>query len=180
MRRLIEPLIVTVIILLACWLQVGWVRVWPIGGSSVNVVVLTVIAIALFRSWSTAVWTAAVAGLTIAQYSVWPWPIYPLAFLGMVGALRLITQRLIAAKSRASLIIAISIATAVFYALLAVAVEVTHVFSPAILRVVWPQVVLMMIVQSLIHPLILYFLWQRTTGGSFSTAVTTQNIHQPF
>ncbi|GEM_PF-2656802 len=180
MRRFLELLILTIIVVLAGWLQVGWVRVWPIGGSAFNAVIAVVIAVALFRPWPSALWSAGLAGFFLAQYSVWPWFVYPVALWGMVGALRLLTQRWIATKSSASLIIAVGAATAIFYGLVASQVEAHQVFVQGALGIGWSAIILMTVVQCVVHPILIYAAWRRFTGGSFSSAVATENVQQPF
>lgn len=180
MRRILEPLIITVIVVMASWLHVGWIRVWPIGGSALNIVIVVVIAIALFRSWPNTVWAASVAGLCLAQYSVWPWVVYPFALIGTVGALRLLMVRLIAAKSSASLIIGIGVATIIFYGLVGGQIILYRVFNEGLLRVGWVDLTYMALLQSIVHPILIFFVWRRITGGTFSFAVATENSPQPF
>lgn len=180
MRLLFRRLSPTIIVIVAVWLQLGWVRIWPIGSSAVNLVIVAVIFVALFRSWSQLLWVASLAGLLLAQYTVWPVVIYPVAFVGMVVAVRLIVQRWVAARSTASLITAIAAATMVFYGLVAVLVTSYRVFYQTTLGIVWPDLILMTVVQSILHPLIVFVIWRRLTGGSFSTPAAVENVRSPF
>lgn len=157
------------------WLQIGVLGVWPFFSSGLNVVVLAILLIALFRSWTMAGWLAALAGLLLGQYAIWPLA-YPLALLGMLLGTWLILQRWLATRSSASLLAAGAVATTLFHLCLASLGFVSRSIQSTAIGPDWGATVQSMVVQSVIHPALLYIFWRRIRGGSYARTTMKQSF----
>lgn len=164
-----------VVTIVACWAQVGVLQIWPIAAESINLVLCLVLVVAFFRSWVFAAGLAAGAGILLSQFSVWPLT-YPLAFIGTVVGTWLIVQRWIATRSTASLIAAPAIATVIFHGLVAIGGWLNHTVNQISVAPDWTTVIRTVMIQSAVHPLIIYLIWRRRTGGSFARTSFKQSF----
>lgn len=163
MRPLLWPLGALGILLVAIWLHLGLFPVWPGPAGLMNVTIVVILAVGLFRSWALATVLAIVAGLLVGQFSIWPGPTL-VAYVAMVAVTFVIIRRWVATRSTASLVSAAGAATIIYYLALAAGVGATGG------DIRWPDLIRLAIVQSVVHPILLFFLWRVMTGGTFARA----------
>lgn len=173
MRRFFYPVLILVATMTVTWFHVSAWILWPVIGTIVNFVIVAILLIALFRSWSLALAMSVVAGITLGQYSAWPLA-YPVAFMSMVLGTRLILQRWIATRSSASLLAAAGVATMIYYLVLSLTASTLHRFDSVSLGPDWSGTWPSVIAQTLMHPIIVYFFWRRFSGGTYARTTSQQ------
>ncbi len=175
MRRFFYPVLLLVATMAIAWFHVSVWILWPVAGTIVNFVIVEILLIALFRSWSLALTMSVVAGITLGQYSVWS-VAYPAALMSLVLGTRLILRRWIATRSSASLIAAAGVATIMYYLVLNLIASALHRFASAPLGPDWSGTWPSVLTQTLIHPVLVYVFWRRFSGGTYART----NSQQPF
>lgn len=177
MRRAALLVITGIVGLVTVWIYVGFGRVAPFVAIAVHPVVLLVILLALFRSWIGAVCLAVMTGIILEQYSVWPSATI-IALVGSVAAAWILLRRWVAARSTASLVTTVGVATLAYYILFVLVAWLLHATNRSSISPVVSAFFLPVAFQIVIHPLITLFLWRQIRGGTFARADRQQN--QPF
>ncbi len=157
------------LVLGAIGLHLGVIRLLPGLASLINLIIVSLLAIALFRSWRAAAGLALLAGYLVGQYSLWPMQT-SLAFLTMILLTNIGLQRWLTARSTASLVSAASIGTLIYYGMLALSITLTASIGMTDYDVRWLEFIRTALIQSVVHPLVIFFLWRLITGGTFARA----------
>lgn len=150
-------------------LDLTWVRAWPWLRAAVQLPLLFVLLVALHADWRQSVSLAVFLGLVYQLYSVWPVPIYPLAFGIAAGGAWFLSRRLTTARSGLSYLFSIGGGTVVYYLAMGILLLAYRLWQNSALMPAWPIWWQAFGWQVITHPLLAGAWW--VISGQRRTAV---------